>query len=106
MIGPKFLLTNFMEKDGPIITFGDSSESAVKGMVPITCKSIILKNVFYVKCLQSNLISIYQLCDSSYKVTFECNEGKVIDSKNTVFITTFRDNLLALIIFVLDNATL
>lgn len=71
MKGLKFLLNNFLEKDGPIFTFGDGSEGTVKGLGIIKCKTIDLKGVFYVKCLQNYLISIRRLFDAAYKVIFD-----------------------------------
>lgn len=76
MTGLKFLLTKFVEKDYPIVVFRDSGEGVVKGAGTIKCKSFKLKNVFYVKGHQSNLISVNQICDTGYKVLFDCNERK------------------------------
>lgn len=62
------------------------------GVGAFECSAFKLKNVFYVKGLKSNLISISQLCNACYKVLFDYNEGKVIDSKNEIVFTTLRDN--------------
>lgn len=107
MTGLKFHLIDFVEKDGPILTFGDNSESTVKGIGTIKYRSIMLHVVFYVKGLKNNLVSISQLCDASYKYLFDYSERKVTDSKNTIVFTVLRNTKLhALIIFVLDNVAL
>ena len=72
------LLTDFMEKDGPIVVFGNNNEEVVMGFGTFECKDFKMKEVFYVKGLKINLISISQLCDGGYKVLFDCHEGKVI----------------------------
>lgn len=71
MICLNFQLNDLMEKYGHIITFGDSSEGAVNGVGTIRFKSVELKDVFYVKGFQKNLISINQLCDNGYNVLFD-----------------------------------
>ena len=95
--GLKFLLTKFVEKDGPIVVFSDNSEGIVMGVETFECKTFKRENVFYVKGLKSNLISISQVCDAGYKVIFNCNEGKVIDSKNKIVLIALLDNNIYLL---------
>ena len=92
MTSLKFLFNDYVEKDGPIVTFGYNSEGTIKGIDTIKCIKIKLKNVYYVKDLQNNLTSIIQLCDDGYKVLFNDNEGKVIDSKESIMLIAFRKN--------------
>lgn len=80
MTGLKSLLTEFMEKDGLILVFGNNSEEVIMGVGTFKCRAFKLRNVFYVKGLKRNLLSISQLCDASYSVLFDCNEGKVVVS--------------------------
>lgn len=92
MTGLKFLLTVFVEKDGPIVVYKENNEGTVMGIGTIECITFKLKNVFLVKGLKSNLFSISQLFDVGYKVLFNFNERRVIDSKNKIVLTTLRDN--------------
>ena len=63
MTGLKSLLTDFKKKDGPKVVFGDNNEEAIIGIRTFKGMEIKLKEVFYVKGLKRNLISIIQLCD-------------------------------------------
>lgn len=90
--GIKFLLTDFVEKYGPIVTFGDTSKGEVNGVGKMRWRSIELKDVFSVKGLQKYLISISNLCNSGYKVLFDCNEGNVMDSRNRILFTAIWKN--------------
>lgn len=55
MMGLQFLLTDFVEKDGMILVFGENSEGAVMGIGKFEWKAFKLKNVFYVKGLKAIL---------------------------------------------------
>src|SRR6187200_3024829 len=98
MTGSKALLSDFVKRDGPAVTYGDNSKGKTKGFGTIKCKSVEFKNVSYVKGLQHNLISISQICDADYEVHFNKKEGKVIDSKMVPVLTANRQND----IYVLD----
>ena len=58
MTSIKSLLTYFVEKDGPILVFGDNNEEVIMGVGTFERKEFKLKEVFYVMGLKSNLISI------------------------------------------------
>ena len=72
--GFKSLLEDFIKKDDPTVTYGDNGKGATKGYGSIKCNYIVFKNVSYVKVLQHNLISISQMCDTSYEVLFKRRE--------------------------------
>ena len=70
MTGFKSLLEDFINNDGPTITYGDNGKGATKGYGTIKSNSTVLHNVSYVKGLQHNFISIGQLCDVGYEFLF------------------------------------
>ena len=63
------------------ITFGDASSGRViaKGTVRINA-SFILKDVALVSKLQYNLLSVSQLTDDGFEVSFKKNACKILDS--------------------------
>ena len=72
-----------------MVTFGDDDKGHITGIgkiqiTPQTC----LENVQYVLGLKHNLISISQLCDRGYKVSFESSLCIVTNSfdNSTFFI--------------------
>ena len=74
---------------GGMGTFGDSEKGHIIGIgkiqiIPQTC----LENVLYVLGLKHNLISISQLCDKGYKVSFESSLCIVTNpfDNSTIFI--------------------
>ena len=83
-------------KEGGMVTFEDDEKGHIIGIdkiqiIPHTC----LENVLYVLGLKHNLISISQVCDRSYKVSFESSLCIVTNSfdNNTIFIGNRQDNI-------------
>ena len=89
MICDKDAFVTLRIKEGEMVIFGDDGKGHIIGIdkiqiTPQTC----LENVLYVLGLKHNLISISQLCDRGYKVSFEsllCIVTNPFDS-NIVFI--------------------
>ena len=72
MTGDKEAFITLRMKEGGMVTFGDDGKGHIIGIgkiqiIPKTC----IENILYVLGLKHNLISISQLCDRSYKVSFE-----------------------------------
>lgn len=86
----KSLMSDFIEKDGPMVTFEDKSKERTKGFGSIQCNTIEFKDVSYVKCIKHNLISISQMCETIYKVNFSDKEGNITDSKNSILFSAIR----------------
>ena len=89
MMGDKELFVILETKEGGITTVEDNGKGHIIrfGKIQITHSSII-ENVLYVKGLKHNLISISQLCDKGYKVSFKsllCTITNPIDD-NIIFI--------------------
>ena len=96
MIGDKEAFVTLRMKEGGTVTFGDDSKGHIMGIgkiqiTPQTC----LENVLYVLGLKHNLISISQLCDKGYKVSFESSSCRVTNPFDTsiVFIGHRQGNI-------------
>ncbi len=58
--------------DGGTVAFGGNQHGQIVGIGKVSKKnSTSIDNVFYVKGLKHNLLSISQFCDSGYSVTFD-----------------------------------
>ncbi|KAK1385355.1 hypothetical protein POM88_023090 [Heracleum sosnowskyi] len=91
MTGDSTLLIEFLEKAGPRITFGDDNKGFTKGYGLISKDNVIIDQVALVDGLKHNLLSISQLCDKGFSVSF--NQGAcVVSSKenNNVVLTGYR----------------
>ncbi|KAK1364655.1 hypothetical protein POM88_040216 [Heracleum sosnowskyi] len=91
MNGDSTLLTEFQERAGPCIAFGDDNKGYTKGYDLISKENVIIDEVALVDGLKHNLLSISQLCDKGFLVTFSkeaCVVSKVGD--NNVVMTGFR----------------
>ena len=88
------LLCTLNSKDEGTVTFEDNAKGKIVGIENVgnpDCPSI--ENVLLVDGLKQNLISISQLCDKGYKVTFDKKECTIIDSKtNVITFTRIRKN--------------
>ena len=96
MMGDKEAFVTLKMKEGGMVTFGDNSKGHIIGIgkIQITPK-ICLENVLYVLGLKHNLISISQLCDKGYKVSFEsslCIVTNPLDN-STIFIENRQGNI-------------
>ena len=76
------MLTKFVEKDGPSITFGDDIKGYTMGYGLILSENIIIEAVALVDGLKHNFLSISQLCDKGNEVWFT-KEVCVISEKTT-----------------------
>ena len=89
MTGDKDQFITLEIKEGGVVTFGDNGKRHIIGLGKIQITpSTFIENVLYVKGLRHNLISISQLCDIGYKVSFEshlCMVTNLIDN-SIVFI--------------------
>lgn len=83
-----------------MVTFGENNKGRNKGSGSIQCKTIDFKDVSYVSGLRHNLISIRQLCETSYKVFLSKEEGNITYSKNLNLLTSIRKyNIYVLNVF-------
>ncbi|KAK1401563.1 hypothetical protein POM88_001168 [Heracleum sosnowskyi] len=91
MTGDSTLLTEFQERAGPCIAFGDDSKGYTKGYGLISKENVIIDEVALVDGIKHNLLSISQLCDKGFLVTFS-KEACVVSKggDNNVVMTGFR----------------
>ena len=63
------------------VSFNDNSKGVIRGIETIGNNSHTqIKNLLLVENLKFNLLSISQLCDKGYKVSFEAHACHVINS--------------------------
>ncbi|KAL8156349.1 hypothetical protein AgCh_001445 [Apium graveolens] len=70
MTGYKSMLSEFEEKAGPSVSYGDGNYGKILGYGKIQIKNVIIENVALVAGLKHNLISVSQICDKGYHVNF------------------------------------
>ena len=89
MTGDKDQFVTLEIKKGGVVTFGDNGKGHIVeiGKIQLTPLTF-LKNILLVRGLKHNLISISQLCDKSFKVSFEAFLCIVTNpfNDNTIFI--------------------
>ncbi|XP_076951371.1 uncharacterized protein LOC143624687 [Bidens hawaiensis] len=65
-------LVNYVEKyEGPVAFGSDENGGKIVGKGILTNGKVSFDNVFHVEGLQYNLLSISQMCDKGYKVSFD-----------------------------------
>ncbi|XP_062075968.1 uncharacterized protein LOC133780108 [Humulus lupulus] len=71
MTGNRNVLVNYKEGKEGVVTFGDGNKGQIFGKGDLVLNGVApLTEVLYVKGLKANLISISQLCDNDYTVSF------------------------------------
>ena len=80
--GNKALLSDFEEKAGPGISYGDGNIGKVLGYGNIKLGNVIIESVALVSGLKHNLLSVSQICDRGYHVDFFEEHCEVV-SKST-----------------------
>ena len=76
------LLSNVVEKSGPIVTFEDNRKGLTQGYCSLQAGNVIIDNVSVVQGLQHNLLSISQFCDKCYGVLFDKERCQILHKKN------------------------
>ena len=87
MTGDRALLSNVVEKAGPIVTFGDDNKGFTTGYGNLEIGNVIIENISIVEGLKHNLLSISQFCDKGFDVSFK---------KERCLISNRKDEKLAL----------
>ena len=96
MIGDKDQFVTLETKEGGVVTFRDNGKGHIVGIGKIQITPLtFLKNILYVRGLKHNLISISQLCDKGFKVSFEASLCIVTNpfDDSTVFIGYGQGNI-------------
>ncbi|XP_022858916.1 uncharacterized protein LOC111379711 [Olea europaea var. sylvestris] len=81
MCGNKALFTTLDECNRGMVTFEDGGSAPIFGKGTIQIHGLpVISNVLYVEGLKSNLLSISQICDASFEVSFVEKRCTVYDS--------------------------
>ena len=93
MTGNKALLSDYEEKAGPKVSYGDGNVGQILGYGNINLGSVIITNVALVPGLKHDLLSVSQICDRGFHVDFHSDYCEVI-SKSTrkVVLVGYRRN--------------
>ena len=82
MSGDKSLVKSLKEKVGDYVTFGDGSHAQVVGKGTVEIPGLpLLKDVFYIKGLKANLLSITQIYDKDLLIQFSKKGCIIIDEE-------------------------
>ena len=82
MTGDRALLSNVVEKAGPVVTFGDNIKGFTQVYGSLQDGNVIIDQVSVVQGLQHNLLSISQFCDKGYGVLFDKERCQILHKKN------------------------
>ena len=80
MTGNMSFLSDFKTFDGGYVTFGGGIKGKITGKGTIKTSKLDFENVYFVKELQFNLLSVSQMCDKKNNVLFTDNECMVLSS--------------------------
>ncbi|KAL8156572.1 hypothetical protein AgCh_001607 [Apium graveolens] len=81
MTGDKALLSQFEEKDGPLVTFEDNNKRFIMGYGKIVSENVVIDDVALVAGLEVNLLSVSQFADKGFEVLFNKEECTFISKK-------------------------
>nr|KYP33831.1 hypothetical protein KK1_045291 [Cajanus cajan] len=96
MTGKRSVFLDLRTKKGGQVTFGGGQKGHIMGIGKIGINSsITINNVLYVKGLTHNPLSISQLCDSGYEVSFNKNKCTVSQYDSSILFTANRCNNVA-----------
>ena len=84
MTGEASQLINLKWKSAGFVTYGVNNRGRILGVGDIESgNKVIIKDVLLVEGLKYSLLSISQLCDRGYKITFEPEQCIIADSDST-----------------------
>ncbi|KAJ9544441.1 hypothetical protein OSB04_024148 [Centaurea solstitialis] len=90
MTGSKSVISDYLDKKGPLVTFGGTGKGQTRGYGTLTNGVTTFKRVAYVEGLMHNLLSISQLCDKNQKVSFSKKKCKVKNRHKEVILIGTR----------------
>ncbi|KAK1396741.1 hypothetical protein POM88_006604 [Heracleum sosnowskyi] len=82
MTGNKALLSEYEEKAGPTVSYGDGNIGQTLGYGNIIIGNVIIEKVALVKGLKHNLLSISQITDKGYHVNFYSTHCEVVSKES------------------------
>ena len=85
------MLSEFEEKAGPAVSYGDGNLGKTLGYGNIEIGNVIIEKVALVSGLKHNLLSISQITDRGYHVNFMKDQCEIINKKTQkVILTGYR----------------
>ena len=91
MTGNKSMLSEFVEKAGPIVSYGYGNLGQTLGYANIEIGNVIIEKVALVSGLKHNLLSISQITDRGYRVSFMEEHCEIIIKKTCkIVLTSYR----------------
>src|SRR5262249_47575007 len=97
MTGDASLFNSITWEEKGYVKFGDDSKSKIIATGSIGMSSYIIENVYLVKGLKHNLLSISQLCDKGYKMIFEKDKCFAFDKNGMKLFEGYRKKNIYLI---------
>ena len=88
MTGNKSLLLEFVEKVGPAVSYGDGNLGQTLGYGNIVIGNVIIEKVALVSGPKHNLLSISQITDRGYHVSFMEEHCEIISKKTCKIVLT------------------
>ncbi|KAL8118899.1 hypothetical protein AgCh_016404 [Apium graveolens] len=82
MTGDIALLSQFEEKVGSLVTFGDNNKGFTMGYGKLISGIIVIEDVALVAGLEVNLLCVSQFTDKGFKVSFDKGECTFISKKS------------------------
>ena len=82
MTEDRALLSNVIERAGPVVTFGDNNKGKTEGYGCLESGNVIIEDVSVGKGLKHNLLSISQFCDKGFNVSFDKDICQISHKKN------------------------
>ena len=82
MTRDRALMSNVVEKVGPVVTFGDNIKGLTQGYGSLEARNVIIDNVYVVEGLNHNILSISQFCDKGYGVLFNKEKCQILHKEN------------------------
>lgn len=90
MIGDKYKFFHLEDYDGGFMKFGDNSGIHIRGKGTLLLKNDIpIHDVYYVEGLKHNLLSVSQICDNGYNVSFNSQSCVIKSSFGKTVATRF-----------------
>ena len=91
MTKDKKCLSDFKEKNGPKVRFGNkATPGQIKGYGTLVKNKLTIRDVAYVEGLKYNLLSTSQFCDQGYRVIFEKDGCTIETSDHRVVLTGMK----------------
>ena len=95
MTGHPDLFAVLHHKEGGTVTFGDNNKGLIIGIGNIgNIDKPLIKDVLLVKGLKHNLLSISQMCDTGYNVSFNHDACLIADTNENIISKRYKKEII------------